>query len=120
MGFLCLGGYKMFLSTNGGRRRSLLIAITLLYWFSSSTRISAQNPQRGTISGVVDARETGQPVSGAIVKTEDGRITATTGPLGRFQLDGVPIGATPLKVEAAGFLPLNVPAVQVQANTPTQ
>jgi len=87
---------------------------------TSAMSVPPQNAQSGTIIGVVQARETGQPVAGATVKIEEGRSTTTTSALGRFQLDGVPAGLTILNVEAPGFLPFRVPNIQVQTNSPAQ
>jgi iron complex outermembrane recepter protein len=102
-------------------RGTLLILIAALIGCPvAASPARAQNPQTGTITGVVDARETGRPVAGATVKTEDNSHTTTTSALGRFQLEGVPTGVTVLTVEAPGYLPFRVPSIQVQANAPTQ
>jgi iron complex outermembrane receptor protein len=110
----------MILRSRARYRCALTNLAALVVILSTSFVVSAQTPETGTIIGVVDARETGQPVAGAAIKTEDGRNATTTSALGRFQLDGLPVGVTVLTVEAAGFLPFRVTGIQVQPNAPTE
>jgi iron complex outermembrane receptor protein len=76
--------------------------------------------QGGVVTGVVGARANGQLVSGATVTVVGTQNSATTNAIGRFRLEGVAAGRVNLKVEAPGYLTLQVPEVQVVAGTPKE
>ena len=77
---------------------------------------AAQISQGGAeITGGVTARQSGQPVSGAMVVVEGSTLTADTNAAGRFRLQNVPAGPVVLVVKATGFLDLRVPNLQVTA-----
>jgi outer membrane receptor protein involved in Fe transport len=69
---------------------------------------------QSTLSGMVVARSTGQPIVGATVTTEGSNVSATTNGFGRFELSGL-TGPATLTVTAPGYLDLRVPNVQGQA-----
>jgi hypothetical protein len=79
---------------------------------------SAQTAKTGGVTGAVVARETGQAVDGAAVAIEKTSLTAVTNPIGRFGIDGVPVGRASLIVTAPGFLDLRVADVQVAPGAP--
>src|SRR5690242_7945202 len=80
---------------------------------------SAALAQTGTITGVVLERGSGQPVAGAEVRVEATNLTASTNAVGRFQLQGIPVGRANLVVRASGFVDLSVPGLEVSAGAPT-
>jgi hypothetical protein len=59
------------------------------------------------LSGTVTDRYTSQPVAGAIVKVGD-KLSATTGPDGKYRLEGVPKDAT-VEINADGYAALTQP-----------
>lgn len=69
----------------------------------------------GILTGVVLERGTGQPISGAEVRVESTNLMTSTNAIGRFQLDGVPVGRATLIVRAQGFLDVRLTDVQVSA-----
>lgn len=62
------------------------------------------------LAGVVTDRYSGQPVPGAQVKADDA-LSATTGPDGKYQLEGVPAEAT-IEISADGYAALTQPLEQ--------
>lgn len=97
--------------------RSIHFACALLLTLSASVS-AAQGPQSG-ISGIVVSKQSGRPVSDAVVAVDGGRQTATTNGAGRFRLD-VPAGQAVLVVRATGFLELRTPAVSILAGATSQ
>ena len=73
----------------------------------------------GTIAGAVVAGETGQPVPNAVVLVEGESLAAVTNAVGRFEIAGASAGYVGLTVQAAGYLELRVPDVQVSAGAAT-
>ena len=73
----------------------------------------------GTIAGAVVAGETGQPVPNAVVLVEGESLAAVTNAVGRFKIAGASAGSVGLTVQAAGYLELRVPDVQVGAGAAT-
>ncbi len=73
----------------------------------------------GTIAGAVVAGETGQPVPNAVVLVEGESLAAVTNAVGRFEIAGASAGSVGLTVQAAGYLELRVPDVQVGAGAAT-
>src|SRR5919106_4312225 len=57
----------------------------------------------GTIAGVVTDQVTGAPLGGARVTVPGTRFTVTTGPDGRFVIDGVPTGPVTVRVIRIGY-----------------
>ncbi len=58
---------------------------------------------RGVLVGLVATSGSGAPIAAATVTLAEPRLTATTGPDGRFRLADVPTGQRMLSVAAAGF-----------------
>src|SRR5215813_2099429 len=77
------------------------------------TPSTAAGQTTGTLTGVVLERGNGQPVVGADVRVDGTNVTALTNAVGRFQLEGVPVGRPTIVVRAAGFLELRLADVQV-------
>jgi outer membrane receptor protein involved in Fe transport len=73
----------------------------------------------GTLTGVVLERGTGQPVAGAEVRVDTTNLTTSTNAIGRFQLEGVPVGRATIVVRAQGFLDVRLADVLVSAASAT-
>ena len=97
-------------------RRAIGISVLVL---CLGPRVAAGARQAGSIAGTVVASENGQPVPDAVVLVEGESLTAVTNAVGRFELAGAPPGAVALTVQAAGYLELRVPHVQVVAGSAT-
>ena len=76
----------------------------------------AESAQAGTIAGTVVAREDGRAVAEAVVVIEGTNLTAITNAIGRFRIENVPPGDVVLIVQAAGFLELRAPSLQIRPN----
>jgi iron complex outermembrane receptor protein len=81
--------------------------------------VRAQEPATGTITGAVVARETGQPIAGAVVTIQGTSVTAGTNAIGRFRIESAPVGRASLLVTAPGFLDMHVADVQVAPGAPS-
>ena len=116
----------MLARTNCGRREGRCLAgLSLTLWAvfggGLDARVeAAQAAQTGTMAGTVVAREGRQVVSGVALVIEGTTLTAVTNAIGRFQIENVPAGSVVLLVQAAGFLDLRVPDLQVPANQTVQ
>ena len=91
-----------------------MFAIGLVF-LTAALRAEAGVQATGTIAGTVVAGETGQPVADAVVLVDGESLAAVTNAVGRFEIAGAPAGAVGLTVQAAGYLELRVPDVQVVA-----
>jgi hypothetical protein len=96
------------------RRVSLtLVALTALAW-ASSRLLRAQTTQ-GLISGQVADSVTGRPVAGALVRYEQTQLSlggaARTDRFGYFALPLLSPGGYKLRIEAAGYQPLQMEEV---------
>src|SRR5688500_17812378 len=79
----------------------VLSYLLLLLLFSPTAQ--AQAPRTAGIAGlVVDARD-GTPLQGVLVRLHDTQVETTTGPDGRFRIDGVPPGEVGLYVSLVGY-----------------
>lgn len=74
----------------------------------------AQAPARGTIVGIVTAKETGTPLPYADVFVEGTRSGAFVDVNGRFRVSGLPAGEIRIRVRRLGFTPALV-SVNVRA-----
>ena len=116
----------MLMRASCGRRQGRRLAglsLTLLTVFGSGlgARVeAAQAAQTRALAGTVVAREGRQVVSGAVVVIEGTTLTAVANAIGRFRIENVPAGSVVLLIQAAGFLDLRVPDVQVPANQTVQ
>ena len=99
------------------RARRVALAIGLLVLSPAAWAVGAQ--ATGTIAGTVVAGGTGQPVPNAVVLVDGESLAAVTNGVGRFEIAGAPPGAVGLTVQAAGYLELRVPDVQVVAGSAT-
>ena len=97
--------------------------LTLLFMSSALVVLSMQSAMAqvttGTITGVVVARDGGQPVIDATVAVEGTSLTAVANGVGRFRLEGVPPGQVVIVATGPGFLELRVPDVRVTSNDAT-
>ena len=93
------------------------LAFTLVLGGAGGMEAAAQT---GAIDGSVVDRETGEAVPGAVITVEGTSISATVNVVGRFQLTEVPADTAVILVEAAGFLPLRAPGIDVAAGAPTE
>ena len=97
--------------------------LTLLFMSSALVVLSMQSAMAqvttGTITGVVVARDGGQPVIDATVAVEGTNLTAVANGVGRFRLEGVPPGQVVIVATGPGFLQLRVPDVRVTSNDAT-
>lgn len=97
-----------------------IAALTVCGLLAVSVRAAAQTGPVGTVTGSVEARQTGQPVANAVV-TVEGAIAATqTNAIGRFHLEAVAVGRRTLVVRAPGFLEARILNVQVAQNAAAQ
>lgn len=78
-----------------------LFVAFLLLAASIPTGILAQ--ERGTIVGRVTDQATGQPVVGAQVVIGQSAVGTRTGPDGRYQIPGVPVGRADVRVSLIGY-----------------
>src|SRR5712664_1690039 len=76
--------------------------------------ISSPACGRGTVVGVVRAREEMRPVPDARVRPLGTMLSTVTGPDGRYRLESVPPGERSVLVSASGYLPRTL-SVAVQA-----
>ena len=90
----------------------LIVALSCVHLLVMSAPVFAQT---GTIAGTVVARENGEPAADAVVMVEGSSLVGVTNAVGRFEIEDVPAGPTVLVVQAAGFLELRTPSVQVVA-----
>ncbi len=65
---------------------------------------AAQEPQPGTIRGVVLDRADGSPIADVSVRLQDGKLTVKTDDAGRFELTDVAPGRQTLYVSVVGFI----------------
>ena len=97
-----------------------MISRWLLFMSSALVVLSMQGAMAqvttGTITGVVVARDGGQPVIDATVAVEGTNLTAVANGVGRFRLEGVPPGQVVIVATGPGFLQLRVPDVRVTSN----
>jgi hypothetical protein len=84
-------------------RPLLLLFLALACLFPD--RLAAQQPGTATLTGLVVDDETGDPLQGAHVFIAVSMMGTVTGPDGRFQLSGVPLGAHRVYVSMIGFVP---------------
>ncbi len=100
-----------------------MISRWLLFMSSALVVLSMQGAMAqvttGTITGVVVARDGGQPVIDATVAVEGTNLTAVANGVGRFRLEGVPPGQVVIVATGPGFLQLRVPDVRVTSNDAT-
>jgi hypothetical protein len=69
--------------------------------------VAAQDPQTGTLSGVVLDAATGRPVTDARVALPAQAIETRTGANGGFELPGVPLGTHIVRVSGFGYAELS-------------
>ena len=62
--------------------------------------------QTGRITGTVTIAPGGQPLTGANVLVVGTEVRGSTGPDGRFVLNGVPVGARQIRVQRIGYAPV--------------
>ncbi len=78
-------------------------------------RAAAQTPGTGVVAGSVVARQSGQPVAGAVVAVDGTNLSAVASATGRFRIGNVPAGSVVLVITAGGFLDLRASAIQLRA-----
>jgi TonB-linked SusC/RagA family outer membrane protein len=66
---------------------------------------ASDEAQTGTVSGVVTAAASGEPLEAATVAVRGTRLGSVTGPDGRFTIATVPIGSQVIRVTRIGFSP---------------
>ena len=93
--------------------RGRFLALMWVLGVACATGFGAAAAQTGTIDGSVTDRVTGEAVAGALISIEGGAVSTTANALGRFELPGISTGQSTILIEAAGFLPLRIPGVQV-------
>ena len=102
----------------GPRARRVVLTISLVV-LCSAPRAEVGAQTTGTIAGTVVAGETGRPLPNAVVLVDGESLAAVTNAVGRFEIAGAPAGTIELTVQAAGYLELRVPDVQVVAGSAT-
>lgn len=100
------------------RRFSLVAFIALLSSVALPGAAFAQRASSGTLTGVVTARGTGQPIAGATISISGSDTTATTNDLGRFQIEGIANGIVSVVARARGFLDGSSQSISVSAGSP--
>src|SRR5262245_33620030 len=73
----------------------------------------------GALTGVVLERATGQPIAAAEIRVDTTTLVTSTNAIGRFHLEGVPVGRATIVVHAPGFLDVRLADVLVSAATAT-
>jgi outer membrane receptor protein involved in Fe transport len=73
----------------------------------------------GALTGVVLERGTGQPIAAAEIRVDTTTLVTSTNAIGRFHLEGVPVGRASLVIHAQGFLDVRLTDVLVSAATAT-
>ena len=85
------------------------LALLLVTWVAGSfAMVSAQNPLRCKVAGVVVERDSGEPVMMASVVVKDLSLWAVTDADGRFEIAGVPAGRQELEIVLLGYETKNV------------
>ncbi len=101
--------------------RLLIFSVgTMLLAFTTS--VMAQVAATGVLTGTISDASGGKIANAAVTVTngDTGQVrTTTTGVDGSYRFDRLPTGSYLLKVEAAGFKTLQVPAVTVGVNKTT-
>lgn len=94
----------------------VLLAILGMTACEQSPTPPDDQPQFGSLSGLVLDQEAGLPIFGAVVLAMQNQVADTTGSRGYFQLDSLNHGEDTLKVTAPGY-PIQYEAVEVAADT---
>ena len=87
------------MSSNKVRAVSI-VAVALAAWAFTAVAVSAQT---GTVSGVITAQTTGQPLSNVQVFIEDLNIGSLSQANGRYLLIAVPVGTYELGLSSIGY-----------------
>ncbi|MBN2370435.1 MAG: TonB-dependent receptor [Vicinamibacteria bacterium] len=91
-----------------------LISLGLVASTFASDEIKA-----GSITGVVTAQMTQQPIPGAVVRVDGATLSAVSDDSGRFRIENVPVGSRRLSITREGYHPAVVSDIVVTANRET-
>lgn len=81
--------------------------------------VHAQPAERGTLTGRVLERETGEPLPGASVVVDTLQIGAATNVDGRYRIPAIPPGTYDIRISFTGFAPKTVAGVEIRAGETT-
>ncbi len=87
-------------------RHIVLLWLALLLCGGLAVRAQSAGEAQGRIEGEVKDNETGDPLSGVVLKLDGGYIWTVSDEKGRFVLTKVPDGKCELEAECLGFLPV--------------
>ena len=102
------------------------LSLTLLFALAGNAPAQQQTPPpatstqaRGTITGLVKDRVSGQPLAAATVLVNSTALGATTTAEGRFVITNVPPGIHTISTKRVGYAPTTLSDIRVVAGTPT-
>ena len=107
--------------TGGSTFRSFAVELWVAIAIAASPATGvAQNAPLGSIQGTVVRRVDGRAVRLAVIRVEGTPLKVVTNAVGRFAIDNLALGETVVVVQAAGFLELRVPGLQVESDRPLE